>query len=238
MRTLHNLVFLAFAFTTCTAIAQNQPSAIPDDYKVLYEQNFEQKNALQDFIMTDDKAWKVATQDGNQALNLHGASQYEPRVRSPRNIAMLKEKAFGSFVLEADVKQTGKEYGHRDMCFFFNIKDPGNFYYVHLATKPDPHAHNIFLVNDEPRVAIAKKVSEGVDWGSTDQWHKVRIVRNIEDGTIRVYFDNMDQPIMEASDTHFVDGYIGFGSFDDTGMIDNIKVWGPGYAKRKEAFFE
>lgn len=36
----------------------------------------------------------------------------------------------------------------------------------------------------------------------------------------------MNQPIMEASDTHFNGGYIGFGSFDDTGMIDNIKLWG------------
>lgn len=230
-----SILYLTFTFIIFPSVAQQ--AAIPENYQLLYEENFEGENPLKDFTMTDPDAWKVATQNGNQALNLYGASEYEPRVRSPRNIAMLKDQKFGSFVLEADLMQTGKEYGHRDMCLFFNIKDPSNFYYVHMATKPDPHAHNIFLVNDEPRVAIAEKVSGGVDWGESDQWHKVRVVRNVENGSILVYFDNMDEPIMQTTDTHFDSGYIGFGSFDDTGMIDNIKIWGPGNIKEKKGFF-
>lgn len=229
---------IGLAFTHCMLPIQAQENGIPNDYQLLYEEDFEGKNPLKAFTMTDPNAWKIADHQGNHALNLHGASEYEPRVRSPRNIAMLRDQMLGSFVLEAELMQTGREYGHRDMCLFFNIKDPSNFYYVHLATKPDPHAHNIFLVNDEPRVAIAEKVSEGVDWGKTDQWHKVRIVRNVEDGSIKVYFDDMEEPIMQATDTHFDQGYIGFGSFDDTGMIDNIKIWGPGYASVKENFFK
>ena len=43
---------------------------------------------------------------------------------------------------------------------------------------------------------------------------------------IKVYFDDMSAPIMEAEDRHFDFGKIGFGSFDDTGRVDNIKVWG------------
>lgn len=230
-----SLLYLVFTLIIFPSLAQQV--AIPDHYQLLYEENFEGENPLEAFTMTDPDAWKITTHKGSHALNLHGASEYEPRVRSPRNIAMLKDQMFGSFVLEADLMQTGKEYGHRDMCLFFNIKDPSNFYYVHMATKPDPHAHNIFLVNDEPRIAIAEEVSGGVDWGETNQWHKVRIVRNVDDGSIRVYFDNMDEPIMQATDTHFDYGYVGFGSFDDTGMIDNIKIWGPGNIKEKEGFF-
>ena len=58
----------------------------------------------------------------------------------------------------------------------------------------------------------------------------------MENGTIKLFFDDMSQPIMETTDTHFVDGYIGFGSFDDNGMIDNIKLWGEQARERSEFF--
>ena len=210
---------------------------VPDDYQLLFREDFEGKGALKHFEMTDPSAWKLAKIDGNRSLELFGASDYEPRVRSPRNIAMISDQAFGSFVMEADVMQTGREYGHRDMCIFFGMKDASNFYYTHLATVPDPHAHNIFLVNDEPRVAIATNVSAGVDWGKTNRWHKVKLERSVEEGTIKVYFDDMRTPIMEATDIHFGVGYIGFGSFDDTGRVDNIKIWGPNKNNWGEGFF-
>ena len=209
---------------------------VPDDYQLLFKEDFEDKGALKHFEMTDPSAWKLAKIDGNKSLELFGASEYEPRVRSPRNIAMISDQKFGSFIMEVDVMQTGREYGHRDMCFFFGMKDASNFYYTHLATAPDPHAHNIFLVNDEPRVAIADRVSDGVDWGDS-QWHKVKLERSLEKGTIKVYYDDMDTPIMEATDTHFGRGHIGFGSFDDTGRIDNIKIWGPKKNALAEGFF-
>ena len=224
-----------FLFLLCLPFTAT--TFIPDDYQLLLNEDFEGKQPLKPFEMTDRTAWKVSKRDDNRALHLYTASDYQPRVRSPRNIAMLSDQMYGSFVLEADIMQTGREYGHRDMCLFFGMKDPSNFYYVHLATTPDPHAHNIFLVNDEPRVAIGEKVSAGVDWGETSQWHKVKIERKLEDGTIKVYFDDMDNPIMEATDTHFAEGYIGFGSFDDTGMVDNIKIWGPQASTPSESFF-
>jgi hypothetical protein len=43
---------------------------------------------------------------------------------------------------------------------------------------------------------------------------------------------------MVAEDKIFGAGYVGFGSFDDTGMIDNIKVWGPSVESRKTEFFQ
>jgi hypothetical protein len=55
----------------------------------------------------------------------------------------------------------------------------------------------------------------------------VRLERKLSDGTIKVFFDDMIHPIMVAEDKTFGEGYIGFGSFDDTGKIDNIKIWGP-----------
>ena len=53
------------------------------------------------------------------------------------------------------------------------------------------------------------------------------------DGSIRVFFDDMSEPIMIAEDKTFGAGYIGFGSFDDTGMVDNIVIRGAKVTTKK-----
>lgn len=194
------------------------------DLPLLYQTDFRQAKALEDFEFSDPEAWRLATSNGQQVLELFQQSNYQARVRSPFNIAVLKSLQVGSFSMEVDLKQTGREYGHRDMCLFFGMRDPTNFYYVHIASAADEHAHNVFIVNDEPRRKIGTKTNSGIDWG--DGWNKIRLEHHVESGLIRVFFNDMTEPIMEAKDTHFNGGYIGFGSFDDTGMVDNIKIWG------------
>jgi hypothetical protein len=54
----------------------------------------------------------------------------------------------------------------------------------------------------------------------------VRIVRHTASGTIEVFFNDMRKPIMRAVDTTFGAGGIGFGTFDDTGHIDDVMIWG------------
>ena len=199
---------------------------IPSGYKLLYEQKFEQPDTLKEFQPTDPSAWKYSKEEKDGALELAAQSKYKPEVRSPVNIALIKDKAFGDFILEADLIQTGREYGHRDMCLFFGFQNPKQFYYAHIATKADPNAHNVFIVNNEPRKNIAKTTTTGVNWG-LNIWHKVKLERKVSDGSIKVYFDDMTIPIMVAEDKNFGAGLIGFGSFDDTGKVDNIKIWGP-----------
>ena len=169
-------------------------------------------------------------------MELATQSDYKPIVRSPFNIALIADRVFEDFVLEADLIQTGREYGHRDMCLFFGFQRPTNFYYAHIATAADEHAHNIFIVNGQPRTNIAKKTTKGVNWG-LGVWHKVRLERKLADGSIRVFFDDMREPIMIAEDKTFGAGYVGFGSFDDTGMVDNIKISGNKVEKKKTEFF-
>ncbi|MGZ8940365.1 MAG: hypothetical protein ACXW32_14255 [Limisphaerales bacterium] len=218
------LAFQQFAFAA--------EDHIPKGYKLIYEQTFENPDTIQQFQMTDANAWKFSKEEKGGALELAAQSKYKPEVRSPVNIALIKEKVFGDFILEADLIQTGREYGHRDMCLFFGFQNPKQFYYAHIATKADPNAHNIFLVNNAPRTNIAKTTTTGVSWG-LNIWHKVRLERKIADGSIKVYFDDMTIPIMVAEDKNFGPGFIGFGSFDDTGKVDNIKIWGPQEAKSK-----
>jgi hypothetical protein len=59
----------------------------------------------------------------------------------------------------------------------------------------------------------------------------------LSDGTIRVFFDDMTQPIMQAVDKSFGSGWIGFGSFDDTGKVDNLRIWSPTTPESKAPTF-
>ena len=217
-----------------TIILINSYQVYCQNYPLLYENNFDKASSMADFEFTDPSVWRLSDTLNNQSLELFAQSEYESRVRSPFNIALLKSVRVGNFVLEADLKQTGREYGHRDMCLFFGFVNATNFYYMHIASATDQYAHNIFIVNDEPRTAISEKTTEGINWG--DGWNKIRLERNVEQGTIKLFFNDMNQPIMEATDTHFLDGYVGFGSFDDTGMIDNIKLWGELAEDKKGVF--
>jgi len=159
-----------------------------------------------------------------KVLALYKQSEYEPRVRSPFNINLVRNYVVGSFVLEVKMRSTTKDYGHRDMCLFFGHQDLSNFYYVHIANQSDAHANSIFIVDAEPRVSIATTRTEGTKWD--DNWHTVRLVRDAEEGTIEVFFDDGPEPIMTAVDHRFEWGRVGVGSFDDTGQFDDVKLWG------------
>lgn len=208
------MVLTGFAFAEVPQEMDGMPLLFSDDFE----------NGTDKWEMTDPKAWKAEDDGGEKVLALKRGSMYEPEVRSPKSIAEVKDLNVSDFVMEVRVKQTGKEYGHRDMCFFFNKVDATHFYYAHIATEADDHANSIFLVNNEPRVSIAKERTDGTDWGS--DYHIVRIKRDTEKGTIEVFYDDMDKPIMVAEDKHFTSGTLGVGSFDDTGNFDYVRIWG------------
>lgn len=221
------VVFVFPAFAEKPSVPLAEMKGMP----LLHFENFEKEpgSVLKQWKPTDPKAWAIVEDGEGHGYALKAQSDYSPPVRSPHNISLLENLAVTDFVLQADMKQTGKEYGHRDMCIFFGYQDPSHFYYVHIATKADPHANSIFIVNDEPRVSIAKERTDGTDWGK-DVYNKVRIERDTASGSIRVFFNDMEKPIMVAEDKTFLHGKIGFGSFDDTGIVDNVMLWG----KKKE----
>lgn len=173
---------------------------------------------------TDATAWKIVDTDKGKSFSLFKQSEYNPPHRSPLNIALLSGLNAGEFILDVDLKSTTEDYGHRSLCLFFGYQDAAHFYYVHLGKKTDDHANQIFIVNEAPRTKISTKTTPGTPWD--DRWHHVRIVRNTESGSIAVYFDDMAEPIMTATDKTFSWGRIGLGSFDDTGDFDNVKIRG------------
>lgn len=221
-------IFIASLFAISAQLqgrAEERPTGVPSEYQLLYKQDFASPEALKDLLFSDPNAWKLSETEGQYSLELVKQSAYAPPFRSPVNIALVAGHMFEDFILDVECLQTGKEYGHRDMCIYYGFQDPAHFYYTHIATKTDDHAHNCFIVNAAPRTKISVKTTPGVNWG-LNVWHKVRLERKASDGTIRVWFDDMAQPIMEAKDQSFGAGWIGLGSFDDTGRVRNLKVWG------------
>lgn len=211
-------VILALALGSGAGLAAGQEQA-----PVLFQEDFEKGADRWD--PTDPKAWKVVAADkGHVFSQFVKNSKYKPPFRSPYNIALIKDLQATDFVLEAKVRSTIKDYGHRDACLFFGWQDPAHFYYVHLGKKADDHANQIFIVNEAPRTKISKTSTAGTPW--TDGWHRVKIVRTTKDGAIAVYFDDMTKPVMAAQDRTFLWGRIGVGSFDDTTEWDDVIIRG------------
>lgn len=172
-----------------------------------------------------DDAWKIkaAKDDSPAVISLHvKKTNYKPPHRSPGHIALIKASSFESFELNVKVLSTHKDYNHRDVCLFFGFKSPAEYYYVHLGKKTDPHANQIFIVNNADRTKISLSTTPGTNWD--EKWHDVRIKRDIKTGTIEVYFDDMDKPVMTAKDKTFGAGMIGVGSFDDTADFGMLSI--------------
>jgi len=176
------------------------------------------------WLPTDPAAWTLS-HDGNRmvwGLNRR-QSDYQPKVRSPHNIALVKNLELTDTVITFDVKSTRDTGNHRDCCVFFNYRDPEHFYYVHLGAKPDPNSGQIMIVDGAPRRPLTEN-TRPVPWD--DGWHRVKLERDTTSGRIAVYFDDMDRPLMEASDRTFTTGQVGIGSFDDMNDFTNVKVYG------------
>jgi hypothetical protein len=188
----------------------------------VFEDNFEK--GLDRWQLGDPNAWKLLETPMGKVLSLHKQSKYSPPHRSPINIALIKDVNVADFVMTVKVQSTIKDYDHRDMCLFFGYQGPAQFYYVHFGKRTDDHANQIFIVNDAPRTKISTKTTPGTSW--TDDWHTVRVERNAESGSIKVYFDDLKEPAMTATDKTFAFGQVGVGSFDDIGNFDDVRLNG------------
>lgn len=192
-------------------------------WPILFQDDFENPT-LELWEPADPNAWRLVKLDRGQVANQFEQSKVETPVRSPFNRSVVKDVIAGDFQLDVDLQTTARDYPHRSLCLFFGYQDPAHMYYVHFGQKTDDHANQIFIVNAEPRKKISTKTTDGTPWD--DKWHHARIVRKVSDGTIEIYFDDMQTPVMTAVDKTFTWGQVGIGSFDDTGNFDNFVLRG------------
>lgn len=203
--------------------------------KLVYSQDFENADAIREFTFAEPEKWQISEDSvGNSFLEAIEQGSYQPPYRSPFLITLIDSVNVSDFVLEADLMQKQVEHDckgekcvfcmHRDMCVFWAFQDSSHYYYAHIARNGDNVAHQVHIVNKAPRSPITTMRNEGVDW-SNGEWKHVKVVRSVKDTLLQIYFGDMETPVLEARDNTFLEGRIGFGSFDEAGKIDNIKLY-------------
>ncbi|HET6284117.1 MAG TPA: hypothetical protein VFH73_24380 [Polyangia bacterium] len=205
------------------------PPGVPAGYKLLLDESFASAGSVTAILAGNPADWTHSDQEGG-FLQYGGVGYAPPNPPVPddfTSFALLRAMKFGSFVLEVEFMQTSRLTGVPvDMSIVFGIKSETELYFAHIAQGHTERFHNIVIINKAPRRSITKTDNGGVRWG-INQWHKVRLVRDVATGDIAVYMDGaLTTPILTATDTTFSDGYIGFGTHEDSGRIRNLKVWG------------
>ncbi|MGE9267408.1 MAG: hypothetical protein ACQKBY_04875, partial [Verrucomicrobiales bacterium] len=130
----------------------------------------------------DKSAWEWSGEGDDTVLSLKKQSDFKPKVRSPFNLAWFEGEEWGSFELTAEVRLDLFNGGNNDVCIAFGKQDETKFYYAHLGENAD-HVHlQLHIVNDADRKKITKVGVKTLPW-KEENWHKVKLVRDVEAGT-------------------------------------------------------
>jgi hypothetical protein len=221
---MKSLTILALLITLFSQASSSQQ--IPDGYILQYQQGFNGGKSLSDFRFDNPASWGIFNVSGNYYLQCSGVAYPALKTALPANIALLNNKIFGDFILEADVMPKADTNGFRETCLFLGMKDQTRYYYIQLASRCDSGSHGIYLVKGSVITRLTGDSEQPVTW-KKDTWHKIRLVRNIVKRTIMVFVDDMTHPVLQTKDYEFVIGMVGFGSYSNPVRFDNIKIWAP-----------
>ena len=184
-----------------------------------------ENRSLDGWYLPDPEAWAIKNESGNHVLHLNEGGLMGSNPRRPVRFALFKPGCVGSFDLRVRLRKDPKQ-GESDLLIAFGYQDRLHFYYAHLSNDDkNPLAHNgLFKVDNADRLRIA---GLGAKPALPDaEWHAVRIVRNAESGSIKVFMAEQPVPLFEVIDKSIARGLVGFGSFNDTGVFDDIVLRG------------
>lgn len=216
---LFPILLLALIATVCPA------QQLPEGYILQYQQSFSGNKSLADFKVENPESWGIFKEGNN--FYLHFAELPAAGESTlPGNMAIINDRVFGDFILEADVMPETDTGGQGEVCLFLGVKDRNQFYCVQLANSCDSSHHGIFLVKNAHSRKLTPADGQPVIW-KTDKWFKVRLERDIVRRTILVYSGDMKHPLLQVKDYELVMGSVGFGSITGAGRIDNIRIWAP-----------
>ena len=164
--------------------------------------------------------WKLVGEGGNHFLRLAKKGPIgDPR--RPVKFALWKPGCVSDFEAEVRMRRAGKS-----LLIAFGFQDRAHFYYAHVSSDDgNTRVHNgLFKVNGGIRYRIGGSGSRPVL--PTESWHSVRVVRKLKDGSIDVFVNGESTARFSAIDKGFAYGWVGIGSFDETGDFDDFKLSG------------
>lgn len=171
--------------------------------------------------------WQVVEEDGSMVYELISPGQHG-EIRGPTSWSILSEHDVTSFVLTGRLKCKAEASNpHRDMCLILHFHDPAHFTYIHFSASSDDLHNIIGLVNGTDRIKINSEPPGESTYRLTDKnWHNFKVIYDAEAGEIKAFLDDMVTPILTASNRTLTHGFVGIGSFDDTGCYDDIILRG------------
>jgi hypothetical protein len=223
------IAFLHLGWTETEA----QQSELLNNLPLLVTHDFEDGHAL-GWQSNIPEHWEVAAEEGSLVYRLTAPGP-PGEVRAPTSWSILKDFEVSSFVFTGRIKcHTDTTNKHRDMNIIFHYQDPIHFYYVHFSAVSD-EVHNIIgLVNGKDRVKINHEPpGQSMARMNDQKFHRFKVTYNAETGEIKAYLDDMKAPVLTATDKTLRHGYVGLGSFDDTGSFDDINLWGRIFKRKK-----
>ena len=204
------LLLLAVLLVRAGAIGEPRRLTFQDDFS---------SGKLDPWLLPYPEDWEILSE--GPLHYLHMKRNREPGVpRRPLQYALLKGVNMGSFELTTRVRREG-----RSMLIVFNYVDTLHFYYTHLSQDrgTEQAVHNgIFLVNGAPRVRVAGL--EAPPALPDRNWHRVRVLRDVSSGAVKIFMDENQEPIFSWNDKTFRCGQVGLGSFDETGDFADVKL--------------
>jgi hypothetical protein len=221
---MHVYFRLIIALTCIAYVCPAQQ--LPEGYILQYQQGFNGRPSMDDFGVRNPESWSVLSAGNNFYLHFAELPGIINGPTLPGNLAILNNRIFGDFILEADVMPEPDTQGFGEICIFLGIKDPHQFYCVQLANLSDGNHHGIVVVKKDQIKRLTAPDSPPVNW-ITNKWHKIRLERDIVKRTILVFVGDMKQPLLRVKDYELVMGSVGFGSYTGAGRIDNVRIWAP-----------
>jgi len=225
-------LLLSFSIFVITSFAQSKKEG---KVKTIYSQGFNNDKSTRDFEYTDASKWLISKKGkSGKSLKCLGKGQYVDANGGPSIMAILKNIEVKDFELELLVQQNGKNFDLLDFCIFYGIKDSLHYSYAQIAGHADKNTHNIFQVDATKPQRLCDKQNKGIRWG-VDEWHKVKVVRNTSNQSLKVYFN--DELILQTNEDTITSGYIGFGSTKSAIKVDNIKLMATDYTNNTTTIF-
>jgi hypothetical protein len=132
------------------------------------------------------------------------------------NISVHKTVVTGDFTLTASASTTPTSSAFNDFSIIFGYRDPANYYFASFAESNDANTSGIFKVAGGVRTQLAD-ITTGITAGTP---YPIKIER--QGATIRAY--RSTTLAATATDSTFLTGKTGFGSRNDGGTFDDLRV--------------
>ncbi|MCF6261133.1 MAG: Ig-like domain-containing protein [Gammaproteobacteria bacterium] len=160
--------------------------------------------------------WSVVMDEGDYAYFLN-TTEYPSLSGDRLGEYSLLPGNYGDFTmtLQARLGDAVGSNAQADFAIVFGYQDANNYFYMMFNNNAAYTALFKVVNGARQQIAIA-----GQDWITDNFYHAVEISRN--GGEITVLFDGAT--VLTATDTAFLTGRLGVGSFNDSAYFDDISV--------------